>query len=174
MKVKPLVRWGKADGLACRPGSVPPALCRAAGGDHPSTNTVAGALKRSTRALRRAALKRALFDLAPSGVCLADPVARNAGGLLHHRFTLTAPAGADVAVCFLWHFPAGHPGWVLPTTLPCGARTFLGDVWKHVDAVARPAHPHLQGRGPGSKRRLRRQRRPQCALRVTHSKSSAV
>jgi len=30
------------------------------------------------------------------------------------------------AVCFLWHFPAGHPGSALPTTLPCGARTFLG------------------------------------------------
>src|SRR5581483_10492051 len=25
------------------------------------------------------------------------------------------------AVCFLWHCPAGHPGLVLPTTLPCGA-----------------------------------------------------
>lgn len=29
------------------------------------------------------------------------------------------------AVCFLWHCPAGHPGWPLATTLPCGARTFL-------------------------------------------------
>lgn len=29
------------------------------------------------------------------------------------------------AVCSLWHCPAGHPGWALPTTLPCGARTFL-------------------------------------------------
>lgn len=43
------------------------------------------------------------------------------GGLLHRRFTLT-PCGA---VCFLWHFPAGHPGWALPTTLLCGVRTFL-------------------------------------------------
>src|SRR6185503_1511849 len=32
------------------------------------------------------------------------------------------------AVCFLWHCPASHLGSVLPTTLPCGARTFLGDV----------------------------------------------
>ena len=30
-----------------------------------------------------------------------------------------------VAVCFLWHFPSGHPAWALPSTLPCGARTFL-------------------------------------------------
>lgn len=29
------------------------------------------------------------------------------------------------AVCSLLHFPAGHPGWALPTTLPCGVRTFL-------------------------------------------------
>src|SRR5690606_15901940 len=26
----------------------------------------------------------------------------------------------------LLHFLAGYPGWVLPTVLPCGARTFLG------------------------------------------------
>ena len=37
-----------------------------------------------------------------------------------------AAAWTLAAVCFLWHFPAGHPGSVLPTTLPCGARTFLG------------------------------------------------
>src|SRR5215211_15702 len=33
---------------------------------------------------------------------------------------LPRPRGVP-AVCFLWHFPAGHPGWALPTTLPCGA-----------------------------------------------------
>ena len=32
---------------------------------------------------------------------------------------------ADVAVSFLWHFPWGCPRWALPTTLPCGVRTFL-------------------------------------------------
>jgi len=37
----------------------------------------------------RAALKRVLYGLAPGGVYLADPVTRNAGGLLHHLFTLT-------------------------------------------------------------------------------------
>jgi len=35
------------------------------------------------------------------------------------------PPARPEAVCFLWHFPAGHPGSALPTTLPCGARTFL-------------------------------------------------
>ena len=67
-----------------------------------------------------------LLDLAPGGVYLAAPVTRNAGGLLHRRFTLTE--SCDSAVCFLWHCPAGHPGSVLPTTLPCGARTFLGSL----------------------------------------------
>ena len=27
---------------------------------------------------------------------------------------------------FLWHFPSGRPAWVLPSTVLCGARTFLG------------------------------------------------
>jgi hypothetical protein len=31
-----------------------------------------------------------LLDLAPGGVCLAVPVTRDAGGLLHHRFTLAS------------------------------------------------------------------------------------
>ena len=30
------------------------------------------------------------------------------------------------AVCFLWHCPADRSGWLLATTLPWGARTFLG------------------------------------------------
>ncbi len=55
------------------------------------------------------------------------------------------PSHVDLgtAVCSLWHFPAGHPGWLLATTLPCGARTFLGapPVSGRCDAVARPAHP---------------------------------
>src|ERR1700684_25136 len=35
------------------------------------------------------------------------------------------PCAHPGAVCFLWHFPAGHPGSALPTTLPCGGRTLL-------------------------------------------------
>jgi len=35
------------------------------------------------------------------------------------------PGRCPAAVCFLWHCPAGRPGSALPTTLPCGARTFL-------------------------------------------------
>jgi hypothetical protein len=29
------------------------------------------------------------------------------------------------AVCFLLHFPWNHFRWGLPSTLPCGVRTFL-------------------------------------------------
>src|ERR1044071_4291661 len=98
-------------------------------GDHPSPGAVADTLQRPTRELGRTALERSLSGLAPGGVCLATTVSRRAGGLLHHRFTLTSDpvrrrrrrrsvlCGTD---------PAGHPGWALPTTSSCGARTFLG------------------------------------------------
>src|SRR5580700_7544463 len=93
----------------------------------------------------RAALDRSrreplvpLLDLAPGGVYLAVAVTCGAGGLLHHRFTLT-PRTRRGAVCFLWHCPAGHPGSALPTTLSCGARTFLTGLAP--GATARPTHP---------------------------------
>ena len=76
------------------------------------------------------------LGLAPGGVYLAAPVTRCAGGLLHHRFTLTSAAAE--AVCFLLHCPAGYPGWALPTTLPCGVRTFLSDAGCAA-ATVRPA-----------------------------------
>jgi arsenical pump membrane protein len=44
-------------------------------------------------------------------------------------YTAVSPLPAlPLAVCFLWHCPAGHPGLPLATTLPCGARTFLGGI----------------------------------------------
>jgi hypothetical protein len=102
--------------------------------------------------IRRAALDRSRrpapltantgpLDLAPGGVYRAAAVTCGAGGLLHHRFTLTVAVRkrAAAAVCFLWHCPAGHPGSVLPTTLPCGARTFL--TGPRSGATARPTHP---------------------------------
>jgi hypothetical protein len=57
---------------------------------------------------------------------------------------------------FLWHFPSGRPDWVLPSALPCGARTFLWEAELHIPAVARPA-PILDGsmQGPVIQRRLR-------------------
>jgi hypothetical protein len=127
---------------ACRPGSVLP-LAR--GGGHPSGTAVADSLVRSTRE-HRAGRPRSLaqgtagspLDLAPGGVYQAAAVTCGAGGLLHRRFTLT-PRTRRGAVCFLWHCPAGHPGSALPTTLPCGARTFLTGLAP--GATARPTHP---------------------------------
>ena len=88
--------------------------------------------------------RRSPLDLAPGGVYRAAAVTCGAGGLLHHRFTL-APAAAE-AVCFLWHCPAGRPGSALPTTLSCGARTFLTGLAP--GATARPTHPQLRIRAP--------------------------
>src|SRR6187200_2445344 len=36
--------------------------------------------------------------------------------------------GLPSAVCSLWHFPAGHPDWALPSIVPYGVRTFLGPI----------------------------------------------
>jgi hypothetical protein len=79
----------------CKPDSVSPVT---RGGGHPSRPGVAAGLVRPTRRLGRAALERlrggpgpAFLGLAPGGVYLAAPVTRGAGGLLHHRFTLTWP-----------------------------------------------------------------------------------
>ncbi len=108
------------------PGSVSSADHSMLGDGHPSRPYVAAWLKQPTRTLSEQ-LHCALSGLAPGGVYRATPVTWHAGGLLHHRFTLTH---TKWAVYFLWHFPAGHPGWVLPTTLLCGARTFLGDAMR--------------------------------------------
>ena len=65
-------------------------LCPREGGDHLSRPDIAARLMRSTRSSNGAGRTSPLLDLAPSGGCLAAPVARRAGGLLHHRFTLAA------------------------------------------------------------------------------------
>ena len=86
------------DGSTDTPGSVIPCRYRKRSGGHPSTNAVADALQQPTRTLGRAALKRVLSGLAPGGVYLASPVTQGAGGLLHHRFTLTCcPAMQNIA-----------------------------------------------------------------------------
>src|SRR3712207_6584295 len=117
-------------------------------GGHPSRPAVAGRLQRSTRRHRAGSPRTPAqdggatavpLDLAPGGVYRAAPVTRCAGGLLHHRFTLTS--GEPPAVCSLWHCPAGHPGSPLATTLPCGARTFLGGGISPADATAQPTRP---------------------------------
>src|SRR5271165_3164917 len=98
---------------ACRPGSVPP-LAR--GDGHPSRTAVAGSLVRSTRE-HRAGRPQSLaqgargspLDLAPGGVYRAAAVTCGAGGLLHHRFTLT-PALTRGRSVFCGTVPRVAPG----------------------------------------------------------------
>ena len=139
---KCLVKNSKLDESACKPDSVTP--CGA--GDHPSATTVSGGLPRTlTRpacdlpgssggppSIASADARGRPLGLAPGGVCRATTVTGRAVVSYTRRFTLTrtlSPDGAGFrAVCFLWHFPAGHPGWALPTTLSFGVRTFLDAV----------------------------------------------
>ena len=80
----------------------------------------------------------AYLDLAGQGrrSCLAlhragfawPPRRRDAGALLPHHFTFACSrltCGRAIGCVFLWHSPAGFPGWALPTALPSGVRTFL-------------------------------------------------
>lgn len=80
------------------------------------------------------------------------------------------------AVCFLWHYPAGHPGWLLATALLYGARTFLDP----------PASRRYRGRPVGSSAPMilgdRRGRevtraaklRPQSSMRTTMTSLSSA
>ena len=115
---------------ACRPGSVHP-LARAGG--HPSGTAVAGSLVRSTREHRAGHPQTFAQEAGASLLTLlrvgfTEPPQSPAALVV--SYTTVSPLPRDTgpgAVCFLWHFPAGHPGSALPTTLPCGVRTFLGD-----------------------------------------------
>ena len=66
-----------------------------------------------------------LFGLAPGGVYQAPIVTNGTGELLPHPFTLTRYlvkiSGGLLSVAL----SACHQAWALPSTLPCGARTFL-------------------------------------------------
>ena len=59
-----------------------------------------------------------LLGLAPGGGYLAICITANAGGLLHHLFTITLhPLRSGAAVCFCGPFPAGsapHGGFPAP------------------------------------------------------------
>ena len=119
---------GAAGESACRPGSVHP-LARADG--HPSGTAVAGSLVRSTREHRAGHPQTFAQEAGASLLTLLRVGFTEPPGSLRAlvvSYTTVSPLPRDTgpgAVCFLWHFPAGHPGSALPTTLPCGARTFL-------------------------------------------------
>ena len=74
-----------------------------------------------------------LLGLAPGGVCRARRV--TVAPVRSYRTLSPLPVrdsrvAAPSAVCSLLHFPAGFPGWVLPTAVPCGVRTFLEDSFR--------------------------------------------
>jgi hypothetical protein len=66
------------------------------------------------------------------------------------------PEATPSAVCSLLHFPAGHPDWALPSTMPCGVRTFLGPTPGRY-AATRPARCRLQDTAPRCSRRMGRE-----------------
>src|SRR5687767_14697857 len=128
-------------------GFCPRVPCGLPMGGHPSRPAVAGRLERSTRRHRAGRPRTpaqdggepsSLLDLAPGGVYRATPVTRCA--VVSYTAVSPLPVRA-LAVCSLWHCPAGHPGSLLTTTLPCGARTFLGGGVSPADATAQPTRP---------------------------------
>ena len=95
--------------------------------------------KRGERVRRRAVSHRPqtispLLSLAPGGGYLAICITANAGGLLHHLFTITLHLCRCGAVCFCGPFPAGlrlsaaSPPRLLTDAVPYGVRTFLDPV----------------------------------------------
>ncbi len=81
-----------------------------------------------------------LHGLAPDGVYLASPVTR--GAVSSYLAFSPLPQDKPGAVCFLWHFPWGHPRSPLATILPCGARTFLQPVVGPAIIPPAPARLH--------------------------------
>ncbi|SHK05836.1 hypothetical protein SAMN05421803_11330 [Nocardiopsis flavescens] len=139
---------------AGKPDSVGPLTDRAVihlGSPLPTTSV------RSTRGLGRAALDHPRGDPEiPFSTLLRVGFTEPAGSLrpLVVSYTTVSPLPPrTVAVCSLWHCPAGRPGSVLPTTLPCGVRTFLGSAHPARSATAWPtpldARVYRRRPGPG-------------------------
>ena len=136
------VRGPSADGLAHRPGSVRRTPSRACGW-RPS---IWDDRCRPPRAVHPRIVGGPPIRAGPPAVTIGPFLTLLQAGFTEPRrspavlvvsCTTVSPLPLRrAAVCSLWHCPAGCPGWVLPTTLPCGARTFLD---------SRP-----EGRGPRS------------------------
>ncbi len=134
----PQVRAAGTGEPACRPGSVHPrkrgpaaihlGLPLPAASCGLPASIGRAALNRSRR--KRARKPAPLLTLLPVGFT-EPPQSPAALVVSYTTVSPLPPYGAGrwpapgEAVCFLWHCPAGRPGSVLPTTVPCGARTFL-------------------------------------------------
>jgi len=135
--------------------------------DHRSGTTVAGGLERPTRESCRRGPRRGprrtaapLFGLSPGGACRAGGVAAPAVG----SYPTVSPlpdspgrphrgrTGRPSAVCSLLRFPWARARWALPTSAPCGARTFLEPGPRRArPAIIRSArHGHPTRPGPGT------------------------
>ena len=128
--------WGPLPEWVCKPDPVVD--------DHPSRPP----FREGGAGLRR--LPAAYLDLAGPArrSCLAlhrtgfawPPRHRDAGALLPHPFTFACSrltCGRAIGRVFLWHFPAGFPGWALPTVLALGCPDFPRGVFSP-PAVVRP------------------------------------
>ena len=102
---------------ACRRGSVH----SHAGDRWPS---IYAAYLGSARSPGRTGRPSPLLGLAPGGVYLAAPVARTAGALLPHRFTLACAVSGHRRSVLCGTFLRVAPTR-FASTLPCGAPTFL-------------------------------------------------
>ena len=114
-----------ADEPACKPGSVARRLAPATGG-HPSRAAVADNLSGLPGSSGGPPSNAPCLTLLRVGFA-EPPGSPRALVVSYTTVSPLPPAASAAAVCSLWHCPAGHPGWALPTTLPCGARTFLGE-----------------------------------------------
>jgi len=158
LTVPPQVR--RIEGGVSRPVGRVLCLALPRGDGHPSRAAVAGSLVRSTREHRAGspqtlAQARAAdpLDLAPGGVYRAAAVTCGAGGLLHHRFTLTPrpwPGGGLLSVALSRGSPrvgvTDHPAVWSPDLPHRAARP---------GATVRPTHPD-KGYSPPAEAQLGR------------------
>ena len=80
-------------------------------------------------------------------------------------YTTVSPLPAlRPAVYFLLHLPAGRPGWVLPTIVPCGVRTFLSLRRDRPTDSSAPRLPSSQAERPGVGVQLRDMRCERCEV----------
>ena len=113
----------KANEPTCTPGSVTADRCRRRW--RPSILA-----RRCRRAHATYPQARASSPRAPAARSCSGRGLPSRRSHLRRWWALTPPfhpyrPASRQAVCFLWHCPAGRPGWLLATALLCGARTFL-------------------------------------------------
>ena len=123
----------KPDSVACRSrrrSSICDCCCQQPGAIYPEARASSPRAPPQTR-------ERVLVILLPVG--FTEP--SQSPGMLVVSYTAVSPLPfLRRAVCFLWHCPAGHPGWALPTTVLCEVRTFLSPTAGGT-AIAWPTRP---------------------------------